>query len=64
MHKIDDKTPVSDLLSIRIGENISYRKVSGTVHQIDFDETNTYWEMIFTLVSTQKIYIRKEKNSC
>lgn len=64
MNKIDDKTPVSDLLAIKIGEIISYKNQTGTIKQVDFEETNTYWEMIFILTNDEKIFIRKEKTSC
>ncbi|TDG35497.1 hypothetical protein EZJ43_12795 [Pedobacter changchengzhani] len=64
MKRIDNNTVVSDLLAIKAGNDISFGEQSGRVEVIDFEETNTYWEIIFTLASTEKIYIRKEKTSC
>lgn len=64
MNKIDDDTPVSDLLSIKIGNDICFGKQSGRVEAIEFEETNNYWEIIFVLTSNEKIYVRKEKTSC
>ena len=64
MRKIDDNTPVSDLLSVKIGNDICFGKQAGRVEAIYFEETNTYWEIIFTLTLNEKIYIRKEKTSC
>jgi hypothetical protein len=64
MKIIDDNTPVSELLDIKIGENISYQNKSGVVEKISFEETNNYWEMIFTLTNAENIYVRKQKIMC
>jgi hypothetical protein len=65
MIKIDDLTPTSDLLNIKINDLIiNEYGISGQVKSIDIIDTDEFWLFTFLLESNELIEIRKIKNIC
>jgi len=64
MLEINDRTPVSDLVALQIGDAIKQGDQKGIIEKIDFDEANNYWEMILNLEGGLKVYVRRQKTMC
>jgi len=65
MLKINNNTPTSDLLNIKVNDDlINENNLFGKVKAIDIIDTDEFWLFTFKLQNNQQIEIKKIKNIC
>lgn len=65
MIKIDERTPTSDLLSLKENTLIENENgISGAIKNISVSVTDEYWLFEFLLDNGKEIEIKKIKNVC
>ncbi|RNL53401.1 hypothetical protein [Pedobacter jejuensis] len=62
---IDNETPTSDLLEVKLNDFISDKFGNeGVVNKISINDSDEFWLFIFSLSNNKSIEITKIKNIC
>ncbi|TCD10393.1 hypothetical protein EZ449_08555 [Pedobacter frigidisoli] len=64
MITVSDNSPTSNLLEIKVGDEIQSDSRSGIVQEIEIQERDDYMMFLFALENKQQIIVRKIRQVC
>ncbi|WP_231425262.1 MULTISPECIES: hypothetical protein [Pedobacter] len=61
---VNDQTPTSTILELKVGMHIDNNLISGNIAHIEIQETDEYLLFLFDLEQGNQIIVRKLKQVC